>query len=70
MKHTHNYRVLLLTKRAQGRDISGLSAYESRFNNGESATIKPIEFDGFRIQAGLNSFVLTPASLKTQRMNA
>jgi hypothetical protein len=29
-------------------------------NIGESALFHPIEFEGFRNQAGLNSFVLTP----------
>jgi len=59
MKYTHNHRFLLPTNRANVRELSGLSAYESRFNNGESATIKPVEFDGIKKQAGLNSFVLT-----------
>ena len=59
MKYTHNHRFLLPTNRANVRELSGLSAYESRFNNGESATIKPVEFDGIKKQAGLYSFILT-----------
>ncbi len=38
------------------------SVYNSVFNYGEFATIKrfnPIEFEGFKKQAGLNSFILT-----------